>query len=957
MNGFHLRYVLSLLSLIMSFWTVFSYGNDNHTALMSSYGRGLELYNQSKFEEALPEFFEFLESADPERVPFEKINDAINLILLSYNNLAMDCADNEEYEDAIAYSKELVDFLELIDTENILYVKTLNDISLFYTEINDIQNAVDYGIKTAAAYKNIQDIASESDILFPIDYLVYFEEIKDYPNAVKFATVALMVHKETEGCENLEYIRILTKLADYYSSLNNNDACFTYLKEAIELMDFLGLSQTQDHINILTIYARLLNNVGEIEGAIELSVRALNICDHLYETDNIQVAISLDNLAYYLCYIEEYEDALDLSKQALDILERLNEKESIHYITTLNNISLCNFCLKNYEEALRIEKEVLESQEKQFGTSHPQLMTTYSNLALYSYNASKLPELEKFSRETTNRIKDTVKKNFQNLTSEERTAFWNKQKTWFELLTHEFAYKHETAPLISSAFDALLVSKGLLLSSDIEFSEILHSSKNEGILDKYNELVRIQALLNRQYEKPKGERTLDVDSLERTASALERELMYASKEYGDYTRNLSITWQDVQKALGDKDVAIEFASFPLTADSTIYMAYLVKPGMESPVLVKLFEEKELKPYVSNRRYEDAAATELVWSALRPYMDEGGNVYFSPDGLLHQIAIEYFPGFDGKGLINESYSLRRVSSTRQLAQTREASAKGDAYVYGGIAYDTDIATMEKEREKYQDHELMAVRSLWPVADAEGLLETRVNGRNIPELPGTLAEANEIHGNLEKRKYSSSLLTGDKATEESFKYISGRSPEIIHIGTHGFYWEKEEADKISTWNDRLMFLSDTEDVLPYAEDKAMTRSGLMMAGAGNIFRGVEIPEGVDDGILTAREISQMNLRGTDLVVLSACQTGMGEISGDGVFGLQRGFKKAGVGTLLMSLWNVDDAATRLLMTTFYDLYLGGESKRKALELAQKAVKDTPGFSHPNFWAAFILLDDLN
>ena len=117
---------------------------------------------------------------------------------------------------------------------------------------------------------------------------------------------------------------------------------------------------------------------------------------------------------------------------------------------------------------------------------------------------------------------------------------------------------------------------------------------------------------------------------------------------------------------------------------------------------------------------------------------------------------------------------------------------------------------------------------------------------------------------------------------------------------------------------------------------------------------MPEGIEDGILTAKEISGMDLRSTDMVVLSACQTGLGEITDEGVFGLQRGFKKAGVHTIIMSLWSVDDNATKLIMTEFYSNLIKGMTKREAFLKAQRTLKTTAGFENPRFWAAFIMLD---
>jgi len=143
--------------------------------------------------------------------------------------------------------------------------------------------------------------------------------------------------------------------------------------------------------------------------------------------------------------------------------------------------------------------------------------------------------------------------------------------------------------------------------------------------------------------------------------------------------------------------------------------------------------------------------------------------------------------------------------------------------------------------------------------------------------------------------------------------------------------------------------------YVEDKALARSGLYFAGANNSLRDGKIPEDMDDGILTAKEISKLDLQGADLVVLSACQTGLGEIKGDGVFGLQRGFKKAGAQTLLMSLWSVNDRATQIMMTSFYQSLMQGVTRHDAFKQAQAQVQ-TAGFTSPFYWAAFIMLDDL-
>ncbi|MBQ2778780.1 MAG: CHAT domain-containing protein [Bacteroidaceae bacterium] len=169
--------------------------------------------------------------------------------------------------------------------------------------------------------------------------------------------------------------------------------------------------------------------------------------------------------------------------------------------------------------------------------------------------------------------------------------------------------------------------------------------------------------------------------------------------------------------------------------------------------------------------------------------------------------------------------------------------------------------------------------------------------------------------------------------------------MHIATHGFFQAWNGVKKSSEY--------DTEEM------QALSRSGLLMAGAVSYMRGMEIPDNVDDGILTARELAALDLTQTELITLSACETGLGDVTSEGVFGLQRGLKKAGANSILMSLWKVDDEATCMLMTEFYRFWVvEGKSKREALELAKQLVRShkEKGWDDPKYWAAFILLDGI-
>ena len=216
-----------------------------------------------------------------------------------------------------------------------------------------------------------------------------------------------------------------------------------------------------------------------------------------------------------------------------------------------------------------------------------------------------------------------------------------------------------------------------------------------------------------------------------------------------------------------------------------------------------------------------------------------------------------------------------------------------------------------------------------------------------LRGSKIESETIAKYLRNANYIVSEQSGRTATEDSFKKLSGSRLKILHIGTHGFYKSDFVADLIPS---SLMATQSSED-------RSLTYSGLLFAGANTALDPLKnsiIPEGFDDGILTAREISRLDFRGLDLVVLSACKSGLGEITGEGVFGLQRGFKKAGAQTIVMSLWDVSDSATQLLMTEFFKNLTAGQSKRAAFVSAQTITRQQ--YPDPQNWAAFVMVDGL-
>ena len=217
-----------------------------------------------------------------------------------------------------------------------------------------------------------------------------------------------------------------------------------------------------------------------------------------------------------------------------------------------------------------------------------------------------------------------------------------------------------------------------------------------------------------------------------------------------------------------------------------------------------------------------------------------------------------------------------------------------------------------------------------------------------LTHTKKEVNKVNDYLETKQITTRVYTDSLATEAQFKHLNGdNAPDVLLISTHGFYFPPPERkrDLMKEMKGREMF---------QMTDNPLRRTGLAFAGANITWKGGEVPEGVDDGILTAYEVSNMDLRNTELVVLSACQTGLGDIkAGEGVFGLQRAFKLAGAKTIIMSLWNVSDKATSELMSKFFQYWIQGEPRLNAFNRAVKELRNDYPYE-PDKWAAFVLVE---
>ena len=958
----------------------------------------------------------------------------------SIRNIAVYYLSIGKFDETIEYAKRAAAlYSDILGNQSMEYASALGILSNCYKNLGCYDTALEYGEKAVGILVNGNDEWSINEYVYSLmDMYACYLSQDNYIDALKFVTEAADAQKYGFGKGNRTYIEALFGIAKCNKGLGQFDAAREVLDEAVNLSaEVLGTSSFE-YLESLYNLALLQDLIKDVDGLVETIKKvidlvelidlsevtysergyALNVFSDIismyllplnygyglsipgseYYLDQLKEIIKLmlsafnpeespnaycrqlDNLAYLheICY--EQDSAIVLLEDELEVMAKIWGNQISDYAYTMNRIGVNYASIGDIDEAIRKVEEAQTISDSSVGRMNNQSILCRRNLALYHAELKHISELNFLATEITGLSTELIRSTFAAMTSFERAYFWEIYQEWFGQEAHQYAFTFKTDSLIANGYNAVLLSKGLLLNSEIEFSRLIQESEDKEAVSMYEEWVGLRRRIDYLRENAGIDFKAEADSLEMVAQSKERDLIRTSEIFGDYTRNLTLTWEQVRESLSESEAAVEFVSFPTGTDSIMYVAYVIRYDSDCPEMIPLFEEKEL--FIKDRYdwYATSYITGLVWQPLENMLQGVHTVYFSPSGELYNIAVENLPAIDGNGHILDFRRYCRVSSTREVVVRGGSAKMNKAVLYGGLQYDLGDRAVENVPGLYS---FKKTRREEFVIDS---LDRSIGFDRLPEyLPATKTEVEKINKYLEAASVSSKIYSGQIGTEASFKNLSGRQIHLLHLATHGFYWTGKED--IHDNPAALQLRNDFSHKL--SEDKAMGRSGLLFAGASLALSGKNLPENVEDGVLTAKEIATMDLRNLDMVVLSACQSGLGQVAGDGVFGLQRGFKKAGANTLLMTLWNVDDKATQMLMERFYANLLSGMDKYDALFEAQRCVreyevvdtylKDDRDFvekrrdkeadleyipeeveykfkpyESPRYWAAFVLMD---
>jgi CHAT domain-containing protein/tetratricopeptide (TPR) repeat protein len=734
--------------------------------------------------------------------------------------------------------------------------------------------------------------------------------------------------------------------------------------------------------------ANILNGLGDLytaavhmAAAADLFKRALAIDEKSFGPNHPKVAADLNNLAYVYDAGGNAEQAAALYERVIAMDEKASGPTSLDLAAPLLYLGSLRTRQANFAAAEPLEKRALSILETVKGPDHTDTRGALLYLAItyYGWGRTALAATY-FDRHVAGFVKE-VDSSFTYMSERQRLQFLSTEPGAFPLLFSFALNNQERDPaLAGKMYDGLLYEKGLIASNAAALRAKILDSGDRDAVALFDRLTAKRAQLAELAAAPAGdpaEWRKAMAQLDQEANAIETDLVKRSAALADLKAMARLTWHDVQKALKPDEAAVEYVRFPVHNGIAWTHAYAYAAAVLTPTAApRLFllgnaQKLEAEPLAAYRTdvgrsrgvsiaaaktgAEPSAGTgtgvayTAFWKPIEKALGGAKRVYVAADGILNQVPIGLLSDPAGK-LLLEKYDLRVVNSTKDLLRPRRGGGAKTAVIMGNPAFDLSEAA-QREAVGKLNAGAAAQRAAAP-AEASPTFRGSERAGALPPLPATQAEAQAVTLSLKNAGWQVSLYTGSMALKEVLE--RARSPRVVHLATHGFFLPNPAAAEPPAPGARPAGQSPGQPALR----DPMLRSGMFFAGADRTRAGERPAADLEDGVLTAYEASQLHLQGTELVVLSACETGLGQqANGEGVFGLRRGLQEAGAESVLMSMWPVPDQETQELMTLFYEQWLGGLDAHEALRRAQlkerETVRQRYGHDLPYYWGAFVLV----
>ena len=909
----------------------------------------------------------------------KNLNGGMNEIYLNktimLGEIFLELNDNKS---ALFYFEQALEISERIYvSENRVVLVILSRIANLYSSMMYYEPALDYSQRANEIASRLLERDSEDYLMNIVNLAGAYLNSEQFKSAELYYIQALELAKSIFSATSEIHATVSNNLGIVYYRIGNYSKALNFYMSANELFKLNGGEYDSKYImslkNIGAVYLELGNKELAIKYFFEFKEKSLNgtVKDSLSYLDGL---ITMGNL-YGLINDSETQENLYKHAEFLCLRnpffsERLfiiNYNLGKLYIEKYDFIS-AEYYLKKAEETYL---KFLDQSKSGYTTVLNMLGDLYTNKGEFVISKT-------YYKKSLEVESDNLFINFSWLSAKEKFELWQKERDFYLRLNY-FSVLSQDSCTTELAYNSNLISKSLILESSLELDEAISQSSDNTLKSQFTEMKQLRRAYNKMQSEGSGKREI-MDRYNLQADSLDKILVNKLGEYAASKRKFEITWKDVQSNLSANEAAIEFARYYDDKDSTDkYLALVVRPGYAYPELVKLGKEEDIRAANQSKAHDFAALYDYVWKDIDSLLVGVNTVYYSPAGELNnvsfsalcfgtgdsliasthtskrgvEIELESAAKRSCNGVLLDKYVLHQLTTTRYLADgtlKKNRELNSSITLMGGINYD-DVPAANKNtvHEESEEDYALNLNLTNQFQDKRGNRSSSGVGRPMKYLEGTRAEVTHITAQL-NGSWSVQTMSNRNASEHSLKgQLETKSPGVLHIATHGFAFPDVKQEESS----QLMI--DEKPAYKISEDP-MVRCGLMLSGSNISWTGNPkkmIEQTGEDGILTAAEVSSMNLSNTKLVVLSACETGLGKIEGsEGTFGLKRGFKLAGVEQMIVSLWSVPDKETMELMTLFYTDLTKTLNPVVSFEKAQKEMRIKYP-TEPEKWAGFVLV----
>jgi len=884
------------------------------------------------------------------------------LTLLNQNNFS----ENEHLASIyylLAYANDLLEnrtkALDCIQKAlEIVEKKTGNNSDLYFRYYNGLCNIYKNSGKTEKAltsYKNLMNLIETSIGKKNKNYINCLSNLSnlylglDSLSKVEALRVeALELSEQAFGRKSEESMIALFNLGTYYKNVRQMSRAKSMLLEAKSISDSSKLNRIY-RARILNNLISFYSNEGKKVEALNLTLEVVDLISQSFGRMNSQYALALANLGPAYLNLGMNLESEHAYSNAIELYYQLND-QGYDFQKCRSGIAILKFNQDKYGEVIEILESVITNKIENHKTR--ELSFLLADLYLISHAYLYLNQdykADSFFRLAEKLMVDKYRQILKFMSFSEFENYIGEHQYFISQLLSCYFYKSEQlTEMAELAYNDIMMYKSILLNQYLKQKSSINNSL--GLKDKYDRYRSINKMLISQISKSKSNQ-LQIDSLKSELEKLEKYLSQNINQFGNSLDYYS--WKEISEKLNPSELAIEFVAYENYLDSTgnlslnqsqgvNYCALIIRKGFTNPRIIHLCNETELLEFLNQPQINFKPGTgfqlyDLVWKKMEPHLNGVSKIYFSPAGLLNRINLSAIQVSEDEQLLDR-FELIQLIGTRQLIELKELSKPINALLVGGIDYDSQIsesvdqsmnlATVDVDRPKF-----MATDSI-------------LRGGEWRYLFGSEVEIDSVSKILGRQHIVVNILNGKEGSESLVisHTANGKSPGILHFATHGYFFP--DSYKKSEYTDGI------ENVFIYSESP-MLRSGLILAGGNRTWKGINDVKSEEDGILTAYEVSQLDLGNTGLVILSACETGLGDIKGnEGVYGLQRAFKIAGVDYIIMSLWKVPDQATKEFMVKFYSIWQD-EGKTIPVAFRQTQIWMRERYIGSLYWAGFVLI----